>query len=101
MRKLALLTLAFAFVSGPAIANELDNSSEETEQVIPPTVVDGQVPTATQPLNLTEIEITTRTPADEFITATTPLLVALMLGSVGLVVYTLISQSGRESSRLD
>ncbi len=101
MRKLALIVLAFAFTSGPALANELDNTSDETEQVIPPAVVDDQVPTATNPLNLGEIEITTKTPADEFITATTPLLVALMLGSVGLVAYTLISQSGRESSRLD
>lgn len=101
MRKLALVTLAFAFLSGPSLANELDNSSDDTEQVIPPAVIDDQVKTATIPMNLDEIEITTKTPADEFITATTPLLVALMLGSVGLVAYTLISQSGRESARLE
>lgn len=88
MRKLALVALAFAFLSSPALANELDNSSDDTEQVIPPAVIDDQVPTATNPLNLDEIQITTKTPADEFITATTPLLVALMLGSVGLVAYS-------------
>jgi hypothetical protein len=101
VRKLAAILLAFTFLACPALANELDTSSDDTEQVIPPAVVDNQVPTATNPLNLDEIEITTKTPADEFITATTPLLLALMLGSVGLVVYTILSQSGRESSRLD
>ena len=56
---------------------------------------------ATEPLDLAEIQITTKTPADEFITATTPLLVALMLGSVGLVVFTLVSQSKKDAAQLD
>lgn len=102
MRKLALATLLFSVFMGPSFANELEGSSEETEQVIPPTMVDGQVdPSAAEPLNLSEIEITTKTPADEFITATTPLLVALMLGSVGLVIFTLVGQSKRETAQLD
>jgi hypothetical protein len=64
--------------------------------------VDDQLdPTATEPLDLSEIEVTTKTPADEFITATTPLLVALMLGSVGLVIFTLVSQSKKDSAQLD
>jgi hypothetical protein len=100
MRKLAALTLLFSAFMSPALANDLENNSEETEQVIPPAIVDGQV-NPTEPLDLSEIEITTKTPADEFISATTPLLVALMLGSVGLVVFTLVSQSRKESARLD
>lgn len=102
MRKLALFTLAFSALLAPAAADELDNRSNETEQVIPPAIVDGQVdPIATKPIDLSEIEVTTKTPADEFITATTPLLVALMLGSVGLVVFTLVSQTRKESAQLD
>ena len=102
MRKLALFTLAFSAFISPSHADELDNRSDETEQVIPPAIVDGQVdPTATEPLNLSEIEVTTKTPADEFITATTPLLVALMLGSVGLVIFTLVSQSKKDAAQLD
>ena len=102
MRKLALFTLAFSAFISPSYADELDNLSDETEQVIPPAIVDGQVdPTATEPLNLSEIEVTTKTPADEFITATTPLLVALMLGSVGLVIFTLVSQSKKDTAQLD
>jgi hypothetical protein len=102
VRKLALFTLAFSAFISPSYADELDNRSDETEQVIPPAIVDGQVdPTATEPLNLSEIEVTTKTPADEFITATTPLLVALMLGSVGLVIFTLVSQSKKDAAQLD
>lgn len=102
MRKLALFILAFSAFISPSYADELDNRSDETEQVIPPAIVDGQVdPTATEPLNLSEIEVTTKTPADEFITATTPLLVALMLGSVGLVIFTLVSQSKKDAAQLD
>jgi hypothetical protein len=102
VRKLALFTLAFSAFISPSYADELDNRSDETEQVIPPAIVDGQVdPTATEPLNLSEIEVTTKTPADEFISATTPLLVALMLGSVGLVIFTLVSQSKKDAAQLD
>lgn len=102
MRKLAAITLGFSCLLGPAHANDLENQTDDTEQVIPPAVVEDQIdPHGTAPLVISDIEITTQTPADEFITATTPLLVALMLGSVGLVVFTLASQSGRENSRLD
>ena len=101
MRKIATLTLAFSCLLGPALANNLETDSEETEQVIPPAIVDENSQSSTEPLDLDEIEITTKTPADEFVNATTPLLVALMLGSVGLVIVTLVSQSKRENSRLD
>lgn len=102
LRKLAVLTLAFCCLLTPAHGDELESNSEETEQVIPPAVVEDQIdPHGSEPLEVDEIQITTKTPADEFISATTPLLVALMLGSVGLVVFTLATQSRRESSRLD
>jgi hypothetical protein len=102
VRKLALFTIAFSALISPSYADEMDNRSGETEQVIPPAIVDGQVdPTATEPLDLSVIEVTTKTPADEFITATTPLLVALMLGSVGLVIFTLVSQSKKDAAQLD
>jgi hypothetical protein len=80
---------ALFFVS-PAAADEhedeLFREGDEIEQVIPPVIVNGQ-----------EIEITTLTPADRFMNATTPLVVALMFGSVGLVVYTLASQGKGDS----
>jgi hypothetical protein len=92
---------ALLFVS-PAAADEhedeLFREGDEIEQVIPPVIVSGQVdPNAAEPLNLQEIEITTLTPADRFMNATTPLVVALMFGSVGLVVYTLATQGKGDS----
>lgn len=103
MRRIAGVALmgALFFVS-PAAADEhedeLFREGDEIEQVIPPVIVNGQVdPNAAEPLNLQEIEITTLTPADRFMNATTPLVVALMFGSVGLVVYTLASQGKGDS----
>ena len=92
--------LGSLMLAGPALADEDDLSRDgnEIEQVIPPVVVNGQVdPNAAEPLDLDRIEITTLTPADRFMNATTPLVVALMFGSVGLVVYTLATQGRGDS----
>ena len=68
---------------------ELDDDSH-LQQVIPPAMLEeGSFEIVSEPLNLNDIVITDRTPADLFVSATTPLVVALMLGSVGLVIYTL------------
>ena len=102
MRRIAGVALMGAlFLAPPAMADEEDDlfrEGDEIEQVIPPVIVNGQVdPNAAEPLNLEEIEITTLTPADRFMNATTPLVVALMFGSVGLVVYTLATQGRGDS----
>ncbi|MEY4740819.1 MAG: hypothetical protein RL402_344, partial [Actinomycetota bacterium] len=39
-------------------------------------------------INVSEIVITRQTPADQFVLATTPLVLALGAGSIGLVIYT-------------
>lgn len=103
MRRIAGVVLMGAMLlAGPALADndedDLFREGDEIEQVIPPVVVNGQVdPNAAEPLDLDRIEITTLTPADRFMNATTPLVVALMFGSVGLVVYTLATQGKRDS----
>jgi hypothetical protein len=106
LRRIAGVVLMGAMLlAGPAFAeddrDDFYREGDEIEQVIPPVVVNGQVdPNAAEPLNLDEIQITTITPADRFMNATTPLVVALMFGSVGLVVYTLATQ-GRGDSQPD
>lgn len=96
VKKLAALALVFLAFSAPANAEDEFQGGDEQTQVIPPAVVENQTnPKASKPIDLNEVEITTMTPADEFAAATTPLVVALMFGSVGLVVYTLATQ-GRQ-----
>ena len=57
-------------------------------------MVDTQAGTFdSQPVDFSQVEITTLTPADKYVSATTPLMVGLMLGTVSLVAYTLVSQS--------
>ena len=103
MRRIAGVVLMGAMLlAGPALADndedDLFREGDGIEQGIPPVVVNGQVdPNAAEPLDLDRIEITTLTPADRFMNATTPLVVALMFGSVGLVVYTLATQGKRDS----
>lgn len=76
--------------SAASAADDLERSNEDgVEQVIPPAVIDDMGHDKSQPLDFAEIVITDKTPADDFVSATTPLVVALMLGSVGLVIYTL------------
>ena len=90
--KLAAGAMLLLFTPTAAFANdeiELDEDSH-LQQVIPPTMVqEGSFVVVNEPLNLDEILVTERTPADLFVSATTPLVVALMLGSVGLVIFTL------------
>lgn len=87
---IALLALPILGVS-PALADE------EKDRAIPPAEVGTMVdPHAKEPIDLNKIEITTLTPADRFVNATTPLVVALGLGSVALVIYTL-AQGAKES----
>jgi hypothetical protein len=92
----ALLVLATPL---GAMANdeiELDEDSH-LEQVIPPAMVERDAfEVVSEPLNLDSIVVTDRTPADHFVNATTPLVVALMLGSVGLVIYTLTRADNRD-----
>lgn len=74
-----------------AFANEIElEDDSHMEQVIPPAMLnEEQFEIVSEPLNLDAIVVTEQTPADRFVSATTPLVVALMLGSVGLVIYTL------------
>lgn len=98
MRRLGAILLVLFALSTPAQANdELPMDDAEQTQVIPHAVVKNQVdPKAAEPIDMTRVEITTMTPADQFAAATTPLVVALMFGSVGLVVYTLASQGKQD-----
>ena len=60
---------------------------EMTGTSIPPMMVGSghEVTQPAQPIQISEIEITTLTPADRFTFAITPLIVALAMGSVALV----------------
>ncbi|MEN9872452.1 MAG: hypothetical protein RL450_387 [Actinomycetota bacterium] len=92
--KLTALTLLLLPFLGAtvAIADEGDR-----ESVIPPAEVGTMIdPHAQDPIDLSKIEISTLTPADKFVNATTPLVAALGLGSVALVIYTL-AQGAKES----
>ena len=91
----SLLAMPFAAVgfSGEGDDLELETDSH-VQQVIPPAMVENQVGTFdSQPVDFSDVEITTLTPADKYVSATTPLMVGLVLGTVSLVVYTLVSQS--------
>lgn len=97
MKKLAAVLLALFAFSAPAVADDLPMDGNEETQVVPHAVVKNQVdPKAAEPIDMSKVEITTMTPADHFAAATTPLVVALMFGSVGLVVYTLSSQGKQD-----
>mgnify|MGYP000116547882 FL=1 len=92
--KLVALALLLLTLFAPA-ASWADD--EDKESVIPPAEVGSLIdPHSQEPIDLSKIEITTQTPADRFVNATTPLVVALGLGSVALVIYTL-AQGAKES----
>lgn len=85
-----LLSLVFLFPQAALAQDEFDSSGDgDVEQVIPPAMVEEKGHNYSEPIDFDDIVITSQTPADHFVAATTPLVVALMLGSVGLVVYTL------------
>ncbi len=92
-RIIATLLLSFA------ITAPLAEAIENNEQVIPPAVYERQGnSTVSDPILMEDIVITHLTPADEFANAITPLVLTLGLGSIGLVIYTLINkekQSGQ------
>ena len=48
------------------------------------------------PIDVSKIVITEQTPADQFVMATTPLVLALAAGSIGLVIYTIARGSKGE-----
>lgn len=105
MKRVAGCLLALSLLSGPAFADEdgddLERNDDDIEQVIPPAKVEGQVDqSGAEPLDISQIKVTTETPADQFINATTPLYVVLFLGTIGLVVVTLVTQ-GRGNSGSD
>jgi hypothetical protein len=94
MRKVVAVFLALPILMVPlaALADEEPNESveeEAQEQVIGPQVLspNGYEPKS-EPINVSEIVITNQTPADQFVLATTPLVLALGAGSIGLVIYT-------------
>ena len=75
-------------------------TSEDMGERIPPMVLNESNkldPMQYAPVDPASIEITTDTPADRFIRATTPLLVSLTLGALGLLFYA-ISQAVRKRS---
>ena len=89
--------IAIALLALPVLGASPAFGDEEKDRAIPPAEVGTLVnPHANDPIDLSEIEITTLTPADRFVNATTPLVLALGLGSVGLVIYTL-AQGAKES----
>ena len=91
----SLLAMPFAAVGFSAEGDDLElETDSHVQQVIPPAMVDNQVGTFdSQPVDFSDVEITTLTPADKYVSATTSLMVGLVLGTVSLVVYTLVSQS--------
>ena len=85
-----LLSLVFLSPQAALAQDEFERGGEDgVEQVIPPATVEEKGHNFSEPIDFDDIVITNQTPADQFVAATTPLVVALMLGSVGLVVYTL------------
>jgi hypothetical protein len=71
----------------------LASFADEEMEIVPPAKTDSEFQDRREPIDLEEIEITTLTPADRFVNATTPLVVALGLGSFALVAYTLVQGS--------
>lgn len=87
----ALLLLVFLTPQAALAQDDLERGGEsDVEQVIPPATVEEKGHNYSEPIDFDAIVITNQTPADQFVAATTPLVVALMLGSVGLVIYTLV-----------
>jgi hypothetical protein len=92
---LSLLAMPFAVAGFAAEGDDLKlEEDSHVQHVVPPTMVDTQVGTFdSKAVDFSQVEITTLTPADKYVSATTPLVVGLMLGTVSLVAYTLVSQS--------
>ena len=69
-------------------------ADDENDTMVPPTVVEEDE-YRPEPIDLSKIEFTTLTPADEFARATTPLVVAMGIGAVTLLVVSLASSKAR------
>lgn len=96
MRKLVASLLLMPALFLPLASFAYDEEDETSEHIIGPATVDEVIePVLSDPIDVSEIVITTKTPADEFVSATTPLVVALGVGSLGLVIYTLARGSER------
>ncbi|MEY4410345.1 MAG: hypothetical protein RLZ99_818 [Actinomycetota bacterium] len=103
MRKVVAVFLALPILLFPvaAFADESDSEDpserESQEQVIGPQVhsPSGSAPKS-EPIDVSKIVITDQTPADQFVMATTPLVLALGAGSIGLVIYTFVRGSKGE-----
>jgi hypothetical protein len=67
--------------------------ADDQMEIVPPARTDSEFEEHREPIDFNKVEITTQTPADKFVNATTPLVVALGLWSVALVVYTLVQGS--------
>ena len=94
MRKVVAVFLALPILFFPlaALADESGESEEREsqEQVIGPQLHSpADTEPKSEPINVSELVITRQTPADQFVLATTPLVIALAAGSVGLVIYTI------------
>lgn len=100
MRKVVAVFLALPIFLSPLAAFADEDESEEKgeresqEQVIGPQVHNplGTAPKS-EPIDVSKIVITNQTPADQFVMATTPLVLALGAGSIGLVIYTFLRGS--------
>ncbi len=90
----SMLVMPVGLLGALTADGELElESDSHVEQVIPPAMVNDQVdPFGSKPVDFSQVEFTTLTPADKYVSATTPLVVGLMLGTVSLIVYTLASQ---------
>jgi hypothetical protein len=90
MRRLFASLLIFLALPLAAFADDEDDT------MVPPTVVeeDGSRPA---PIDLSEIEITRMTPADEFAQATTPLIVAMGIGAITLIVVSMAGSKAKTS----
>ena len=87
MRRVAAALLLLPLLLGPAAAFADDDDSEK---VIGPSMVEeSDEISQIEPIDVSKIVITTQTPADKFVAATTPLVLALGVGSLGLVIYTM------------
>jgi hypothetical protein len=102
MRKVVAVFLSLPIFLLPlsAFADEESNEREEREsqeQVIGPQLHSpNEGSHKSEPIDVSKIVITNQTPADQFVMATTPLVLALAAGSVGLVIYTIARGSKAE-----
>ena len=90
MRKFAAVMLLLPLFLSPGAALADDDGDDDSEKVIGPSMVDeSEEPAMGEPIDVSKIVITTQTAADRFVAATTPLVLALGVGSMGLVIYTM------------